>query len=77
MSTAFPLPISAALEADSAARPVSRHSVWSDPIWELDIDVAGRRADQKRLRWGIALPDGSHLTDPRHADLLEAARRFL
>jgi hypothetical protein len=44
---------------------------------ELDIDVAGRRADQKRLRWGIALPDGSRLTDPWHAELLEAARRFV
>jgi hypothetical protein len=28
------------------------------------------------LRWGVALPDGSRLTDPWHADLLEAARRF-
>jgi integrase len=64
--------------ADGAGRrPVSRRSVWSDPVWELDIDVAGRRADQKRLRWGIALPDRSRLTDPQHADLLEAARRFV
>lgn len=77
MSTALPLLISARLEADSAGRPVSRNSVWGDPVWELDIDVAGRRADQKRLRWGIALPDGSRLTDPQHADLLEAARCFL
>jgi integrase len=51
--------------------------VWSDPVWELDIEVAGRRADQKRLRWGITLPDGLRLTDPQHADLLEAARRFV
>ncbi len=58
-------------------RPVSRRSVWSDPVWELDIEVAGRRADQKRLRWGIVLPDGSRLTDPQHADLLGAVRRFV
>ena len=64
-------------EPDSALRPISLRSVWSDPVWELDIDVAGRRADQKRLRWGIALPDRSRLTDPQHADLLEAARRFV
>ncbi|HUY25813.1 MAG TPA: hypothetical protein VMV27_00205 [Candidatus Binataceae bacterium] len=62
---------------DRTARPVSRRSLWSDPVWELDIDVAGRRADQKRVRWGVALADGSRLTDPQHADLLEAARRFL
>jgi integrase len=64
-------------EIDGAARPVSRLSVWSDPVWELDIEVAGRRADQKRLHWDVALPDGSRLTDPRHSDLLEAARRFI
>jgi integrase len=59
------------------ARPVSRRSVWSDPVWELDINVAGRRADQKRVRWGVALADGARLTDPQHAELLEAARQFL
>src|SRR5690349_11536374 len=62
---------------DTGARPVSRRSLWTDPVWELDIDVAGRRADQKRVRWGIELPDGSRLTDPQHADLLEASRRFV
>ena len=77
MSTALPSPTPACSVAGNAARPVSRHSGWSDPVWELDIDVAGRRADQKRVRWGIALPDGSRLTDPQHAHLLEAARRFL
>lgn len=73
----LPSPGSAVSEIDSAARPISRRSVWSDPVWELDIDVAGRRADQKRLRWGVALADGSRLTDAQHADLLETARRFL
>jgi len=77
MSAVVPSPSSVVSETDNSARPVSRRSVWSDPIWELDIDVAGRRADQKRLRWGIALPDGSRLTDPQHAELLETARRFV
>ncbi len=77
MSAVVPSPSSVVSETDNSARPVSRRSVWSDPIWELDIDVAGRRADQKRLRWGVALPDGSRLTDPQHAELLEAARRFV
>ncbi len=72
MSAALPSPSST-----FAARPVSRYSVWSDEVWELEIDVAGRRADQKRVRWGVALADGSRLTDPQHADLLDAARCFL
>jgi hypothetical protein len=77
--SAASLPAGSSIPFDNGAgqRPVSRRSVWSDPVWELDIDVAGRRADQKRLRWGIALPDGARLTDPRHAHLLEAARRFV
>jgi hypothetical protein len=68
MSAVVASPSSVVSETDNSARPVSRCSVWSDPIWELDIDVAGRRADQKRLRWGIALPDGSRLTDPDRAE---------
>jgi integrase len=77
--SAAALPSESSLPAADGAgqRPVSRRSVWSDPVWELDIDVAGRRADQKRLRWGVALADGSRLTDPQHADLLEATRRFV
>ncbi len=77
--SAASLPARSSIPFDDGAsqRPVSRRSVWGDPVWELDIDVAGRRADQKRLRWGIALPDGSRLTDPQHAYLLETARRFV
>jgi hypothetical protein len=37
----------------------------------------GRGADQKRVRWGVALPDGLRLADPQHADLLAAVRQFL
>jgi integrase len=77
--SAASLPAASSIPFDDGAgqRPVSRRSVWSDPVWDLDIEVAGRRADQKRLRWGITLLDGSRLTDPQHADLLEAARRFI
>ncbi len=47
-------------------------------VWScLEPRYRRRGPAQKRLRWGIALPDGSCLIDPQHADLLEAARRFV
>lgn len=61
----------------SATTPVSRQSRFGDPVWHLDIDVAGRRRDQKRIDWSAVMPDGRPLTDPAHAALLAAARGFL
>lgn len=52
-------------------------SRFGDSIWNLDIAVAGRRPDQCRLNWDVALDDGSRLTGPEHALLLEAAKQFL
>lgn len=64
-----------------AARPdddpqVSSQSRYSDDVWILDIDTPGFRADQKKWRWRVRLADRSHLTDPQHADWLDACRRF-
>jgi hypothetical protein len=64
--------------ADRSDDPqVSSQSRLSDDIWRLDIDVPGFRSDQKRLRWAITMADGSRLTDPQHAALLQACKRFL
>lgn len=60
-----------------AGEPVSRWSRFGDDVWKLDIEVAGRRADQKWLRWDAPMADGSRLTDPQHAGLLRAAKQFL
>ena len=62
---------------DWVRAPVSSRSCFGDDVWHLDIHVAGRSPSQRRLAWGARLPDGSRLTDPRHAGLLRAAKQFL
>jgi integrase len=57
--------------------PVSRCSCFGDDLWQLDIAVAGRSSCHKRLNWKVTLADGSRLTDPQHARLLDAAKQFL
>lgn len=61
----------------AAVTPISRRSRVGDPVWQLDIDVAGRRPDQKQLDWSVVMPGGLLLTDPAHPALLDAARGFL
>ena len=60
-----------------ASAPVSRRSCFGDDLWQLDIAVAGRCSYENRLNWDVMLADGSRLTDPQHARLLNAARQFL
>jgi integrase len=60
-----------------ASAPVSRRSCFGDDLWQLDIAVAGRSSHQNRLNWNVTLAHGSRLTDPQHAHLLDAAKRFL
>ena len=57
--------------------PVSSRSRFGDDVWHLDIHRPGPSPSNKRLRWNARLPDGSRLTDPRHAGLLRAAKQFL
>jgi integrase len=60
-----------------ASTRVSQHSCFGDDLWQLDIAAAGRSTDQKRLNWDVSLADGSRLTDPQHARLLDGAKQFL
>jgi len=55
---------------------VSSQSQWRDRFWQLDNETAGVRPDASRIPWDLALPDGSRLTDPQWAPLLEAFKRF-
>ncbi len=57
--------------------PVSSRSRFGDDVWHLDIHVAWRSPGQLRVAWDARLPDGSRLTDPRHAVLLRAAKQLL
>jgi integrase len=56
---------------------VSPWSRFGDGEWRLDIKVAGRRADQNRLRWTFAPPEGSRVSIADYAGLVRAAKHFL
>jgi hypothetical protein len=45
---------------------------WHHPYW----DIASFRQKPVRINWHRRLPDGSCLTDPHHAELLETVRTF-
>jgi integrase len=78
MSTSASIRQRALLSSEGwASAPVSRRSCFGDDLWLLDIAVAGRAFDQNRLNWNVKLADGSRLTDPQHARLLNAAKQFL
>ena len=55
---------------------VSSQSQWRDRFWQLDNETAGARPHVSRIRWDVALPDGSRLTDSQWAPQLEAIKRF-
>lgn len=43
---------------DMAVSPWSR---FGDDEWRLDIRTSGRRADQNRLRWVVAMPKDARI----------------
>ena len=52
-------------------------SQYRDNVWDLAPYLPVKNLRQSTIRFDIALPDGSVLTDPQHAPLLAAAKRFL
>lgn len=56
---------------------VSSRSRWTDVEWFFDNTTPGQSKGESTLRWDIALPDGSRLSDPQWADLLDALRRLI
>lgn len=69
-------PVSVAMQPDGSSLVVSR---FGDLLWDWYpyLPNANLPSSRKRLDWRIQLPDGSALTDPRHAQLLDAAKDFL
>jgi len=58
----------------------ARLSPWSrfgDDEWRLDIRTAGRRADQKRFSWALAMPEHTRIGNSDHVQLVRAAKHFL
>ncbi|EAN1870832.1 hypothetical protein D8V51_23150 [Salmonella enterica] len=52
-------------------------SQYRDNVWDLAPYLPVKNLRQSTIHFDIALPDGSVLTDPQHAPLLAAAKRFL
>jgi hypothetical protein len=48
-----------------------------DDEWRLDIRTSGRRADQNRLRWVVAMPKDARIGIGERAALIHAAKHFL
>lgn len=63
-------------DADLSNPWVSSLSRWCDDRWTLDNPTPGQPRGYATIIWGRPLPDGSTLTDNRHAELLNAFRRF-
>lgn len=68
-------PISFDIGPDGKPFPVS---FLADHEWKFHpyITADNRKDNEKKINWRIKLPDG-HLTDPKHAALLEASQDFI
>lgn len=55
---------------------VSRSSCFGDAVWRLDSTTPGQHPSQSSIRWDFELPDGCFFTDPKHARLRYALKRF-
>lgn len=70
------IPVSLAREPNGATIIVSR---FGDPSWNFWPYVPQENvADSRKiLKWNFRLPDGSRLTDPQHARLLESCKDYI
>lgn len=70
------LPVSIAIDANRQHTVISRYE---DDVWDFWPYIIRENAkdSEKRIIWGIALPDGSKLTDEKNRPLLMAAKDFI
>jgi integrase len=54
-------------------------SYYGDPVWDFWAEIGQKNlwGAQMRICWVVSFPDGSRLTDPQHARLLESAKDFI
>lgn len=52
-------------------------SRFRDNIWDMSPYLAVKNIRQSAIRFDLGLPDGSNLTEPQHARLLNSAKQFL
>ncbi|TIR05333.1 MAG: hypothetical protein E5X37_27220 [Mesorhizobium sp.] len=63
--------------AEWSEAPLSQWSRFGDDEWLLDIRTAGRRADQNKMSWAVALPEGAVISEDAWRALHETAKQFL
>lgn len=70
------LPVSMAIDTDGKQVTISRYE---DDVWDFwpYITRENAKAGEKRIIWGIALPDGTKLTDEKHRCLLSSSKDFI
>lgn len=70
------LPVSTAIDAKGNRVIISR---FEDDVWNFwpYITRENSKDGNKRIIWGILLPDGLKLTDAKHRRLLESAKNFI
>ncbi|HCL3557685.1 TPA: hypothetical protein N2A72_006503, partial [Pseudomonas aeruginosa] len=69
-------PVSLTLGQDGEQLVVSRYG---DAVWDFwpYVPQENKSDAHKRINWGIKLDDGTALTDPQHAELLESTKDFV
>lgn len=70
------LPVSIAIDSEGNHTVISRYE---DDVWNFwpYINRENAKDGDKRIIWGIAMPDGSKLTDDHLRDLLTSAKDFI
>ena len=74
--TKMDLVVSTVMGVDGKVYVVSRYK---DNTWKFHVEIRAKNASRsdKEIKWGIGLPDGSRLSDPQHAKLLESVKDFI
>lgn len=70
------LPVSIAIDGNGNQLVISR---FEDVVWDFwpYIPQENLALNSKCISWDIMLPDGSRLTDPQHAELLDNTKDFI
>ena len=63
--------------AERTSIQISKHSVWTDNIWDLGTPPPGQKRHEFILNWAFEMPDGSTFSDPAWSDLREACKLYI
>jgi hypothetical protein len=72
-----PAPAQVARDSRSARDWFLQDSKWEDSQWLLAPTNLLEEEDPQRIRWDFVLPSGGRFSDPKHAALLETAKKLI